>query len=123
VTVAAAAPDSRPAVRTAPDGGLRLLGVRCERCGHVVAGARPRCPVCAGTVSDAEFGPEGTVWAATVVRVPVPGRTPPYGLAYVDLDAGPRILAHAPGDAALAVGARVRLAPKTSAGDLAVTPA
>jgi uncharacterized OB-fold protein len=55
------------------------------------------------------------------VRVPVPGRTPPYGLAYVDLDDGPRILAHAPGTPD--VGARVRLAPKTPDGDLAVTPA
>ncbi|WP_259314416.1 Zn-ribbon domain-containing OB-fold protein [Capillimicrobium parvum] len=115
-------PDPRPAVREA-GGAVVLAGVRCERCGHVAAGPRPRCAVCGGPVAEAQFGPDGTVWAATVVRVAVPGRTPPYGLAYVDLDHGPRILAHAPGDAALAVGSRVRLAAKTADGDLAVTPA
>ncbi|UGS34749.1 hypothetical protein DSM104329_01131 [Capillimicrobium parvum] len=123
MTVASAGPpDPRPAVREA-GGAVVLAGVRCERCGHVAAGPRPRCAVCGGPVAEAQFGPDGTVWAATVVRVAVPGRTPPYGLAYVDLDHGPRILAHAPGDAALAVGSRVRLAAKTADGDLAVTPA
>jgi uncharacterized OB-fold protein len=43
-----------------------------------------------------------------VVRIPVPGRTPPYALAYVDLDDGPRVLAHA--DDPVDIGARVRLA-------------
>lgn len=113
-------PDPRSAV-VERDGAVWLAGVRCRRCAYPVAGARPRCPVCGGPVAAAEFGPEGTVWAATVVHVAVPGRTPPYGLAYVDLDDGPRVLAHAP--ERTAVGIRVRLAPKTAAGDLAVMPA
>lgn len=52
------------------------------------------------------------MWSATVVRIPVAGRTPPYALAYVDLDDGPRVLAHVVagnGDTAPSVGARVRL--------------
>lgn len=66
----------------------------------------------------AEFGPFGTVWSATVVRIPVPGRTPPYGLAYVDLDDGPRILAHvADSERAVPIGARVRLLPGAADGD------
>jgi uncharacterized OB-fold protein len=61
------------------------------------------------------------VWSATVVRIPVPGRTPPFALAYVDLDDGPRVLAHVPGaQAAPAVGARARLVAPTDSGDLAV---
>ncbi|HEX8754087.1 MAG TPA: OB-fold domain-containing protein, partial [Solirubrobacterales bacterium] len=68
-------------------------------------------------------GPLGTVWAATVVRIPVPGREPPYGLAYVDLEDGPRVLAHAPGEEPLAVGSAVRLGPLGPAGDLTVAPA
>jgi uncharacterized OB-fold protein len=106
----------------APGTFERVAGVRCERCGHVVAGERPRCPRCAGTVATAEFGPGGVVWASTVVRVAVPGREPPYGLAYVDLEGGPRILAHTPGDAALPVGSPVRLTGKNAHGDLTVTP-
>jgi uncharacterized OB-fold protein len=61
------------------------------------------------------------------VRVPVPGRTPPYGLAYVDLDDGPRLLAHVhqPDDdgadtARLAPGTRVSLIGATDVGDVLV---
>jgi len=84
-----------------------VIGRRCHSCGEVAAFAWPRCPACGGPVDEAEFGPEGTVWSATVVRVPVPGRTPPYALAYVDLDDGPRVLAHTA--EVFAIGARVRL--------------
>jgi uncharacterized OB-fold protein len=65
------------------------------------------------------FGPGGTVFSATVLRVPVPGRTPPYGLAYVDVDDGPRLLAHVRGhdDAALAPNDRVVLVGTTDQGD------
>jgi len=113
--------DPRPEV--VEEGGLaRLCGSRCTACGHVLAFRAPRCPVCRGALEEARFGPEGKVWSATVVRVPVPGREPPYGLAYVDLDAGPRVLAHyaPPGDRALRVGARVRLRGSTPQGDPAV---
>lgn len=67
----------------------------------------------------AEFGPDGTVFSSTILHIPVPGREPPYGLAYVDLDDGPRLLAHL-GDAvteALPPGTRVRLTGLTDHGD------
>lgn len=82
----------------------------------------PRCPHCLQPhVAEATFGSQGTVWSSTVVRVPVPGRTPPYTLAYVDIDDGPRVLAHVAGQRdRVAVGARVELAPSTEFGDLAV---
>ncbi|MEU1692872.1 OB-fold domain-containing protein [Streptomyces hirsutus] len=38
------------------------------------------------------FPPRGSVWASTVVRIDVGTRRPPYGIAYVDLDDGPRVL-------------------------------
>ena len=100
-----------------------LDGVRCTACGYAVAFARPRCPVCGAAVAPARFGPEGTVWSATVVRVAVPGRTPPYGLAYVDLDDGPRILAHTEGDAPVPIGSRVRLVADGDDGDVVVSAA
>ncbi len=64
-----------------------------------------------------------------MVRVAVPGRTPPYGLAYVDLDDGPRILAHVADSRSadddpivrVAPGARVQLAGATELGDVLVT--
>lgn len=104
----AAPADPRP--RLLPRGDAAVVGgVRCTGCGLPVAFARRRCPACHGPVEAAEFGPEGTVWSATMVRIPVPGRTPPYGLAYVDLDDGPRVLAHFTGTGVPDVGTRVRL--------------
>lgn len=103
------ATDPRPRV-TRTDADPRLLGQRCVGCGYRTAAPRPRCPECRSGLEDTSFGPGGVVWAATVVRIPVPGRTPPYTLAYVDLDGGPRVLAHVAGAAARPdVGARVRL--------------
>lgn len=105
------------------DGAALLAGARCPACGYVAAAARPRCPECAAALEETLFGPGARVWASTVVRVPVAGRVPPYGLAYVDVDDGPRVLAHAPGDVPLEVGSRVRLAGLTAEGDIRVEPA
>jgi len=64
------------------------------------------------------FGPRGTVFSSTVLRIPVPDRTPPLTLAYVDVDGGPRILAHVDGpDEALAPNSRVALSGWTGMGD------
>lgn len=77
-----------------------------------------RCPECRGPVDEAVFGPEGTVFSSTTVHVALPGRKVPYVLAYVDLDAGPRILAHVvAGDVGAPPGQRVRLVGITDEGD------
>jgi uncharacterized protein len=107
--------DPRPRTRRSPDGHWLVAGLRCCACGAVAAYCWPVCPRCRGPVEPADFGPDGTVWSSTVVRIPVPGRTPPYGLVYVDLDAGPRLLAHVAGPAP--IGARVRLVRPTAGGD------
>ena len=65
-----------------------------------------------------EFGPDATVFAATVLHVSVPGRAPPFALAYVDVDDGPRILAHVDSRRRRAgPGARVRLVGRNADGD------
>ncbi len=83
----------------------------------------PRCPVCGGdSMSAAAFGPQGTVFSSTVLRIPVPGRTPPFTLAYVDVDDGPRILAHVDdSDEALVPGSRVALSGWNGLGDPVVS--
>ena len=66
----------------------------------------------------ATFGPKGTVFSSTVLRIPVPGRTPPFAMAYVDVDDGPRILAHVDGsDEALVPGSEVVLSGWSEHGD------
>ena len=104
------APDPRPPLVGDGD-SVRLLASRCGECGHVVAGESPACPVCGAAMAPTACGPRGAVWASTVVRIPVPGREPPYGLAYVDLEDGPRVLVHTPGERALPVGSTVELGP------------
>lgn len=115
-----AGPDPRPRVKAADSGeGSVVVAQRCTSCRYAVAHPRPRCPECGGELAVTEFGPGATVWASTVVHVPVAGLTPPYGLAYVDLDDdGPRVLAHTGTDTAPPVGARVRLGGPDERGNL-----
>lgn len=76
-------------------GKARLRGARCSVCGYPFAPAGPICPACgADDVFETQFGPSGVVVASTVVRIPVADRQPPFALAYVDLDSGPRVLVH-----------------------------
>lgn len=114
-------PDPRTRVEQA-GGVFRVLGVRCCDCGYPVPFERPYCPACGGDVAQAHFGPDGVVWSSTTVRIAVGDRLPPYRLAYVDLDDGPRVLAHIwpPDDPNPQVGARARIRGLNDDGDLTV---
>jgi uncharacterized protein len=114
----APAADPRPVV-VEEQGRHLLAGGRCLPGGHALGRPLPRCPRCRGEVAPARFGPDGAVWAVTVVHVPAQeGDEVPYTLAYVDLDAGPRLLVRLDESLAPArVGARVRLTASSPAGD------
>lgn len=95
-----------------------VLGVRCTVCRYPAAQREiPWCPVCYGAVVPERFAPTGAVWSATVVAIPVGNRRPPFGLAYLDLDDGPRVLVHLAEPRVLPVGTRARIA-GTDQGDL-----
>lgn len=99
-----------------------MAGRSCPACGLHTVSATPRCPSCRGDLVESLFGPEGTVWSSTVVRVPIPGRTPPTVMAYVDLDDGPRVLCHvAAATDRVPIGRRVRVVGTTASGDLEVS--
>lgn len=107
--------DPRPAI----EGGT-LVGARCTACSHAHSIRFRRCTKCGGSeLEEARYGPEGTVWATTTLHVASGGREAPYTLAYVDLDDGPRLLAHVEAGPALGlqVAERVRLAGLTGHGD------
>lgn len=109
-------PDPRPRFGEGTD---TIDGRACSTCGLRTLSAAEKCPSCRGVLASATFGPGGIIWSSTVVRIPVPGRTPPYAVAYVDLDDGPRVLCHI--DEATdrpPVGHRVRLSGTTAEGDL-----
>ena len=106
--------DARPPI---VDGLLR--GARCTRCRHPLAQSDvPWCPVCFGPVEPCGFAPTGTVWAATTVRIPVGRWAAPFGLAYVDVLDGPRVLVHVRCDPVPPAGARIEFT-GTATGDLA----
>ncbi|HEY3716510.1 MAG TPA: OB-fold domain-containing protein [Jatrophihabitantaceae bacterium] len=105
--------DSRPQFA---DG--RIAGSRCVQCRYPSAQrGQPWCPVCYGQLRDETFAPTGSVWSATVIAIPVNVRRPPFGLAYVDLEDGPRVLVHLDEARALPIDAKVRIV-GTDLGDL-----
>lgn len=115
-------PDPRPRTFIGDDGLVYLAGWRCTQCAHPLALPAPWCPRCRGELAADNFGPGGVVWSSTVLRVALPGRPPPYGLAYADLTDGPRVLGHYVADPMkrLPVGAAVELTTSTDFGDVAV---
>lgn len=103
-------PDVRPSIIDR-DGVWLLAGFSCPACGYRLAVAAPWCPLCHGEVAPTDFGPSGTVWGSTILRVPVGGYEPPRALAYVDVDDGPRLICELAGtaDTPVPVGSRVEL--------------
>jgi uncharacterized OB-fold protein len=80
----------------------------------------PWCPICHSSLCGQWYGPGGTVWASTVVRVPVGDYPPPRLVAYVDLDDGPRILCQVETDTGavpVVPGTRVQLTGPSPQGD------
>ena len=87
-----APPDPRPRLLLGPP--VAVAGVRCSRCSFPSLEDLERCPVCGADALQTSFGSLGTVFAATIFRIPVGNHPGPIALAYVDLDDGPRLLAH-----------------------------
>lgn len=113
-------PDSRPRV-VEQDGRPMLAGFECQKCSHPLALPAPWCPKCRGELAEVAFGPGGEVWSSTVLSISLQGRQPPTTLAYIDLDNGPRILAHVTDrEQRLTVGQRVALAGTNDHGDVLV---
>jgi uncharacterized OB-fold protein len=72
-------------------GELRLQ--RCEACRHVYFPPRPFCPACASRkVSVVRAAGTGRLFSYVIHHRPAPGFTPPYAIAVVELDEGPRLM-------------------------------
>ncbi|MDD9946515.1 MAG: Zn-ribbon domain-containing OB-fold protein [Myxococcales bacterium] len=87
----------KPTPETAPfwegtrAGELRLQ--RCDYCSHVYFPPRPFCPKCSGrTVSWFNASGRGSLYSYIISHRPMPGFTPPYSIAVVELDEGPRMM-------------------------------
>ena len=72
-------------------GELRLQ--RCDACAKVYFPPRPFCPGCASrAVTAFPASGKGTLYSYVIHHRKVPGFTPPYAIAVVQLDEGPRMM-------------------------------
>jgi uncharacterized OB-fold protein len=72
-------------------GELRLQ--RCEACAHTYFPPRPFCPACASrNVKVFAASGKATLYSYLIHHRPVPGFTPPYAIAVVELAEGPRMM-------------------------------
>lgn len=105
----AADPTTEPFWQACTEG--RLTVQRCTACGSHQFYPRPFCLSCETTTLEwVEASGSGTIYSLTTVRMPVTDELPPpYLLALVDLDEGPRLLTNVEGQSAR-IGDRVKVA-------------
>lgn len=90
-----ARPHPTPETQHFWDGARRgeLLLQRCDECGKPYFPPRPFCPVCASSsVSVFRASGRGRLYSYNINHRPAPGFTPPYAIAVVELDEGPRMM-------------------------------
>ena len=72
-------------------GELRLQ--RCDACAHVYFPPRPFCPECSGReVSVFTASGRATLHSYVINHMKAPGFEPPYAVAVVELEEGPRLM-------------------------------
>jgi uncharacterized OB-fold protein len=72
-------------------GELRLQ--RCDACANIYFPPRPFCPSCASRkVSVFKASGKGKLYSYIIHHRPAPGFTPPYSIAVVELEEGPRMM-------------------------------
>lgn len=88
-------PVPTPETRHYWDGALRneLLLQRCDECGHAYFPPRPFCPACAcRDVSVFKASGRARLHSYVIHHLPAHGLTPPYAIAVVELEEGPRMM-------------------------------
>ena len=72
-------------------GELRLQ--RCDACAHTYFPPRPFCPACAhDAVSTVVASGRATLYSYAISHMPSPGMEPPFAVAVVTLEEGPRMM-------------------------------
>lgn len=70
-----------------------LLLQRCDECAKIYFPPRPFCPACASrSVSTLKASGKAKLYSYVIHHRKVPGFTPPYAIAVVELDEGPRMM-------------------------------
>jgi uncharacterized OB-fold protein len=86
-----ATPETQPFWDGCKAGELRLQ--RCTACEHTYFPPRPFCPKCASRdVVWVTASGRAILYSYVIHHRPVPGFTPPYAIAVVELEEGPRMM-------------------------------
>ena len=86
-------PETRHYWEGAREGELRLQ--RCDACAHVYFPPRPFCPDCGGReVSVFRASGRARLYSYVINHMKAPGFEPPYAIAVVELDEGPRMMSN-----------------------------
>ena len=89
-------PETLPFWQGTRAGELRLQ--RCNACEHAYFPPRPFCPKCMSReVSWFRASGRGLLYSYVIHHRPVPGFTPPYSIAVVALEEGPRMMTNITG--------------------------
>lgn len=84
-------PETLPYWQAARSGELRIQ--RCDACERAYFPPRPFCPHCASRkVSWFRASGRATLYSYVIHHRPAPGFTPPYSIAVVELEEGPRMM-------------------------------
>ena len=84
-------PETRHFWEGAKSGELRLQ--RCDACQHTYFPPRPFCPACASReVSVFRASGRAILHSYVISHRPAPGFVPPYSIAVVELEEGPRMM-------------------------------
>ncbi len=84
-------PETRHFWEGAKNGELRLQ--RCNACRRAYFPPRPFCPRCASRdISVFQASGRGKLYSYVIHHRPMPGFTPPYAIAVVELEEGPRMM-------------------------------
>lgn len=77
----------------AREGELRLQ--RCNACDHAYFPPRPFCPECSSRdVSVFKASGKGTLYSYVINHMKSPGFEPPFAIAVVELEEGPRLMSN-----------------------------
>ncbi len=84
-------PEAEDFWQAARRGQLRLQ--RCSACEHAFFPPRPFCPACGDRrVENFTATGRATLYSYIISHIPAPGHTPPYAIAVVELEEGPRMM-------------------------------
>jgi uncharacterized protein len=84
-------PETQPYWDAAKAGELHVQ--RCDECAHAYFPPRPFCPKCASRkVSWIKASGRARLYSYVIHHRPAPGFTPPYSIAVVELEEGPRLM-------------------------------